>query len=119
MNRYFDFTIANFTISIAYQGSLHLSRIVRQPVFDRLGVVLQMIVHAGCDVCPRSLGGRRFHGPGVLGCWGGLMGSAGCGQRLQSGDHSGEQPGPGCLRGQVQAAGSTVLGQAPGDAEQV
>jgi hypothetical protein len=47
------------------------------------------------------------------------MGSAGCGQRLQSGDHSGEQPGPGCLRGQVQAAGSTVLGQAPGDAEQV
>jgi hypothetical protein len=69
MNRYFNFTIANFTISIAYQGSLHLSRIVRQPVFDRLGVVLQMIVHAGCDVCEiaRWTPVPRSGGAGLLG----------------------------------------------------
>jgi hypothetical protein len=78
-----------------------------------------MIVQAECDCLPGDARWTPVPRSGVLGCWGGLMGSAGCGQRLQSGDHSGEQSGPGCVRGQVQAARSTVLGQAPGDAEQV
>jgi hypothetical protein len=44
--------------------------------------------------------------------------SAGRRQALQGLDDLGEQSGPGCVRGQVQTAGTTVLGEAGGDAEQ-